>query len=84
MLDALAPASEALSAAARRQLSARECVEAMVAAAAAGAESTKSMRASAGRAAYVPEENQAGVPDPGAMGAVEWLRGINEALGSDA
>lgn len=81
MLDALVPASEELSAAAARGASTLECAQKTIEAAAKGAVATKSMRASAGRAAYVPEANQAGVPDPGAMGAVEWLRGIGEALG---
>ncbi|KAJ1624247.1 dhak subunit of dihydroxyacetone kinase [Pavlovales sp. CCMP2436] len=80
MLDALVPASSALSAAAARGESAAQCLDAAVTAAAEGAEATMQMRANAGRSAFVPEAAQMGVPDPGAVGAVEWLRGIREAL----
>jgi dihydroxyacetone kinase len=80
MLDAIVPASKALGEAVKRRASARECLDEAVIAAAAGAEATKTMRASAGRSAYVPESAQMGVPDPGAMGVVEWLRGLREAF----
>jgi len=81
MLDAIVPASEALHEAAAHNASAAECARRAIDAAERGAEATKAMRAHAGRTAYVPEANQKGVPDPGAMGAVEWMRGVGEALG---
>jgi dihydroxyacetone kinase len=80
MLDALVPAGDALTTAVSQGLSAAACLDQAIGAAAAGAESTKTMRASAGRSAYVPESAQMGVPDPGAMGVVEWMLGVREAL----
>ena len=57
MIDALAPALEALPSG----------IEAAATAARSGADSTASIhRAKAGRAAYVPEENLKGHNDPGA------------------
>lgn len=49
-------------------------------AAAAGAESTKGMKASAGRASYVPAEVMASVPDPGATAVTVWLQAVARAL----
>jgi dihydroxyacetone kinase len=71
MVDALAPALEAL---------ASGNVAAAAKAAAAGAESTKAMRkARAGRASYVGEKDLEGVPDPGAV-AVARAFGIVAAM----
>ena len=80
MLDALVPASDALLTAVAGGSTAAEAFDRAVDAAAEGAEKTKSMRANAGRTAYVPEAAQMGVPDPGAMAVVEWLMGLREAL----
>ena len=59
MLDAMIPAHRAGKAAGT--------FGAMAAAAMAGAEATSSMAAVAGRAAYVPDSQVQGTPDPGAM-----------------
>ena len=48
-------------------------LQAGAAAAASGAEATKAMHASAGRASYVPFEKMKDVPDPGAMAVAIWL-----------
>lgn len=79
MLDALLPASRAFTAAVADGKSHAEAHEKMAAAAEKGAEATKSMHASAGRRAYVPEAHQGGIPDPGAMAAAAWLRALGVA-----
>ena len=56
MLDALLPASRAVG-----------NFEKMKIASAEGAENTKNLCAKAGRANYINDDTQAGVPDPGAM-----------------
>ncbi len=58
MLDALLPAIEALEAG-------RSVKDAAVAAR-KGADATRGMKARAGRAAYIPSEQLADIPDPGA------------------
>ena len=68
MLDALIPFS--------RVLNGGGTWEAALTAAEKGAEETKAMTASAGRASYVPEKTQEGVADPGATAVVEILRGV--------
>ncbi|KAJ5636074.1 Dihydroxyacetone kinase 1 [Penicillium longicatenatum] len=57
-------------------------VNAACAAAQAGTESTKSMKASLGRSVYVGGESEwiGKVPDPGAFGLSEFLAGIAEAV----
>ena len=45
-----------------------------------GAEATKTMAASAGRASYVPADIVKCVVDPGAQGAAVWLDAIASAL----
>ncbi|KAL4420321.1 hypothetical protein ABPG77_010226 [Micractinium sp. CCAP 211/92] len=80
MLDALGPAAEALNAAAEQSQAAEAAAEAAAAAAAAGAEATCSMAAAAGRSSYIPAEQQAGNPDPGARAAVIWLQAVARAL----
>ena len=49
-------------------------------AAAKGAESTRGMKASLGRTVYVGGEGWQGVPDPGAHGLSEFLKGVADAL----
>jgi len=71
MLDALIPAAEAMRAASGGSMLAM--LQAGAAAAASGAEATKAMHASAGRASYVPFEKMKDVPDPGAMAVAIWL-----------
>lgn len=74
LLDALIPASSVL----KEKLTAGEDpVDAFVVsaeAAVAGAESTKSMQAQAGRSSYVSADILASVPDPGAMAAASWYQ----------
>eukprot|EP00250_Pteridium_aquilinum_P006017 c16012_g1_i1 orf=556-2322(-) len=80
MLDALIPAAACLREkldqgddGARAFLSASE-------AACAGAESTKTMQAQAGRSSYIPPEVLSSVPDPGAMAAATWIREAANAV----
>lgn len=80
MLDALLPASAALTTAARTGQSGAAAAAAAAAAAQAGAEDTKGMSALAGRASYVPAETLAGIPDPGAVAVAVWLRALANAL----
>lgn len=72
MIDALVPASEALTRAAESGGDAATLTEAVVSAAKEGAESTKELVASLGRASYVGERGK-GVPDPGAVAVTLWL-----------
>ncbi|CAK7236687.1 hypothetical protein SEUCBS140593_009703 [Sporothrix eucalyptigena] len=53
---------------------------AAVAAAKAGVEATKGMKASLGRSVYVEASNWEAVPDPGAVGVLAILEGIVSAL----
>ena len=80
MLDALWPAAEALSAAAGSGAAMGVALAAAATAAEEGAEATKGMVAAAGRASYVPPEQLANVPDPGAMAAAIWLRAAASSL----
>ncbi|KAB1212169.1 putative 3,4-dihydroxy-2-butanone kinase [Morella rubra] len=72
LLDALIPASAIL----HERLNAGDdpCTAFVLSseAALAGAESTKNMRAQAGRSSYVSGEILASVPDPGAMAVASW------------
>eukprot|EP01018_Ginkgo_biloba_P034898 Gb_10505 [translate_table: standard] len=74
LLDALLPASTSL----QERLAARDDpLNAFLfssEAALAGAESTKTMQAQAGRSTYISAENLASVPDPGAVAAAAWYR----------
>ncbi len=72
MIDALVPASEALTQAAEGGSDAAEAAEAVVSAAKEGAESTRDLIASLGRASYVGERGK-GIPDPGAVAVTLWL-----------
>ncbi|KAL8478420.1 hypothetical protein ACS0TY_030356 [Phlomoides rotata] len=74
LLDALIPASSVLK---EKLAAGDDPVEAFVVsaeAAIAGAESTKSMQAQAGRSSYVSADILATVPDPGAMAAASWYK----------
>ncbi|KAM7266568.1 hypothetical protein ACFE04_004465 [Oxalis oulophora] len=74
MLDALIPASTLL----HERLNAGDdpCSAFLLSseAATAGAESTKQMKAQAGRSSYVSAEILASIPDPGAMAAASWYK----------
>ncbi|UMM64524.1 dihydroxyacetone kinase subunit DhaK [Aristophania vespae] len=72
MIDALVPALEALKQTGKLEDAAQ--------AARAGAERTKLMKARAGRAAYVPEEQLRSIPDPGAEAIARLLEGLSKAL----
>lgn len=65
LLDAMVPAHRAGVAAATVEVSV--ALAAMAEAAMAGADATRTMAAVAGRAAYVPDQQVQGTPDPGAM-----------------
>ncbi|XP_075480803.1 putative 3,4-dihydroxy-2-butanone kinase [Primulina tabacum] len=74
LLDALIPASSVLK---EKLTGGEDPVNAFVVsaeAAVAGAESTKSMQAQAGRSSYVSADILASVPDPGAMAAASWYQ----------
>lgn len=52
-----------------------------------GAEGTRNMAAALGRASYVDQdrfEEEGGIPDPGALGVVSILRGIEASLNQKA
>lgn len=72
MIDALVPAFEALKETGTLAEAAR--------AARAGAERTKSMKARAGRASYVPEDQLASIPDPGAEAIARLFEGLGKAF----
>eukprot|EP00808_Paulinella_micropora_P006436 g20578.t1 len=69
MLDSLAPAAKAFSAAVAKGLNTQKCMEAAVTAAEEGAQATQEMEAMAGRSNYVPRETLRSTPDPGAQAA---------------
>ncbi|KAG9153646.1 hypothetical protein Leryth_008575, partial [Lithospermum erythrorhizon] len=80
LLDALVPASKTLK---ERLTAGDNPVKAFVLsaeAAVAGAESTKDMKALAGRSTYVSPETLASVPDPGAMAAACWYKAAATAV----
>ncbi|GAA0141648.1 cyclase [Lithospermum erythrorhizon] len=80
LLDALVPASKTLK---ERLTAGDDPVKAFVLsaeAAVAGAESTKDMKALAGRSTYVSPETLASVPDPGAMAAACWYKAAATAV----
>ena len=79
MLDALAPAAEALEKASAEGKSIAAAWEAAAAAAADGVEKTKSMQSVHGRAAYYREQS-IGKQDPGATAMMYIIRGIARAL----
>lgn len=58
-------------------------LETAIAAARKGAEATRKMTAALGRASYVGQarfDEEGGIPDPGALGVVSILRGVDLAL----
>ncbi|PYI32743.1 dihydroxyacetone kinase [Aspergillus indologenus CBS 114.80] len=59
-----------------RALQAGESTDTALIAAQAGRDRTQGMRASLGRAVYVPEQGWSEVPDPGAAGLVVLLKGL--------
>jgi dihydroxyacetone kinase-like protein len=76
MMDAWLPAAEAAQACSGDAIA---CLEAATVAAAAGAEATKAMLATKGRAARLGER-ALGHMDPGAASAVTILKAITEAV----
>jgi len=79
MMDAWLPAADAIQAAKARGDDAVACLEAAVAAAAEGAEATKAMLATKGRASRLGER-ALGHIDPGAASAVTILQAMTEAV----
>lgn len=79
MVDAWAPAAEAMVAAASREASIAECLAAAAAGAEEGAEATKAMRATKGRAARLGDRSLGHV-DPGAASTALILRTLATAL----
>jgi dihydroxyacetone kinase-like protein len=79
MMDAWLPAAEAAQAAKARGDDALACLESAVAAAEAGAEATKTMLATKGRASRLGER-ALGHMDPGAASAVTILKAMTEAV----
>jgi dihydroxyacetone kinase len=75
MLDALRPASEALSAALGAGLPGAEALRRAVEAARAGARATADMKPRLGRSSYLADR-ALGHPDPGAEAVVVWLEAI--------
>ncbi|KPM34506.1 Dihydroxyacetone kinase 2 [Neonectria ditissima] len=79
LMDALIPFVSAFNADGRPLGSA-------IADARAGAEGTRQMAAALGRASYVGQDrfdDEGGIPDPGALGVVSILRGVEAALNKD-
>jgi dihydroxyacetone kinase-like protein len=79
MMDAWLPAADAIQAAKARGDDAVACLDAAVAAAAEGAEATKAMLATKGRASRLGER-ALGHMDPGAASAVTILQAMTEAV----
>ena len=77
MLDAIIPAYEAYCQAADAGSSLTECLDAMCAAAAEGAEFTKTIRATKGRASYLGDRS-IGHQDPGATSALLTMEAIRD------
>ncbi|XP_061361654.1 putative 3,4-dihydroxy-2-butanone kinase isoform X1 [Gastrolobium bilobum] len=74
LLDALIPALSALEESLKSGDDPSTAFVLSSEAALAGAESTKNMKAQAGRSTYVSAEILSSVPDPGAMAAASWYR----------
>lgn len=72
MLDALLPAIGSLNAG--------QSLAAAAAAARAGADATRSMKARAGRASYIPAEQLADIPDPGAEAIAVLFESLAKSL----
>lgn len=80
MLDALIPAAVCLQEKLNLGEDATKAFLAASEAAYAGAESTKTMQAQAGRSSYITAEVLSSVPDPGAMAAATWFREAANAV----
>ncbi|KAJ4815158.1 Dihydroxyacetone kinase [Rhynchospora pubera] len=83
MLDALIPASNTLN---ERLDAGDNPVTAFVTSAEAamiGADSTKNMRAQAGRSSYISPDLLVSVPDPGAMAAASWYKAAALSVASN-
>jgi dihydroxyacetone kinase phosphoprotein-dependent L subunit len=81
LIDTLEPARAAYGAALEDNLSFRECLDAMTAAAEAGMNSTRDLRARVGRASRLGDRS-IGVLDAGACSCFLILRGMRESLGA--
>ncbi|WFD31617.1 hypothetical protein MSPP1_002656 [Malassezia sp. CBS 17886] len=79
LVDALEPFCRTLKEESAKSDSAKPAMDAAVAAAKKGAESTRDMVARLGRATYVGETAEK-VPDPGAWGIWALVKGIDDAL----
>jgi dihydroxyacetone kinase len=79
MVDALAPAADAFSAALDGGASPREALSAAIGAATAGVASTTNVRARLGRSSYLGDR-VLGHPDPGAQAVALWLSAIADAF----
>jgi dihydroxyacetone kinase len=79
MLDALVPASEALTSGLRAGSPPMAALSEAVAAADRGAEATASMIPRRGRSSYLGDR-ALGHPDPGAVAVAIWLRAVSQAL----
>lgn len=82
MLDAWLPAADAMTAAAGEGRPLRDCLASAIEAAAAGAEATKTMVASKGRASRLGER-ALGHMDPGAASAVTILQALLKAIAAE-
>ncbi len=81
LLDTLVPARDAYEAALESGLSFRDCLAAMIAAAEAGMNSTRALRARVGRASRLGDRS-IGVLDAGACSSFLLLRALGESLGA--
>jgi dihydroxyacetone kinase-like protein len=79
MLDALIPAQAELADAVAKGLPARECLDLAATAAEAGAEYTKSIKATKGRASYLGDRS-IGHQDPGATSSALMLRAVHLSI----
>jgi triose/dihydroxyacetone kinase / FAD-AMP lyase (cyclizing) len=79
MLDALVPASEALTSGLHAGHSSMVALSEAVAAADRGAEATASMSPRRGRSSYLGDR-ALGHPDPGAVAVATWLRAASKSL----
>ncbi|MEU8231178.1 dihydroxyacetone kinase subunit DhaL [Actinoplanes sp. NPDC048967] len=79
MVDALAPAAEAMAAALRDGGSGRDALAAAVDAARNGAQGTTAIQARLGRSSYLGDR-VIGHPDPGARAVVLWLSSVASSL----
>ncbi len=82
MVDALAPAADALAAAVAKGMTAHGAARACAGAAAAGAASTASMTPRLGRSLYLGDR-VLGSPDGGAAAVRIWLGAVAEAVGRE-